>query len=262
MTEMTALDHAHKTMEATGDDAARLKFFERLGDSELFLLLTEEAQGDTLLPEIFDVASGRFALVFDRESRLAGFADRPAPYAALSGRVIARMLSEQGIGLGLNLDVAPSSMLIPGDALGWLARTLDNAPDQVEARIKTVSQPSDLPENLLSALDTKLATATGLAEAAYLVAIDYDGGGRGHLLGFVGARAGSETALAGAANEALTFSGIDAAAMDVGFFSSSDPMVDRLVRHGLRFDLPVPAQKKTTTRTAPGSNPDQPPILR
>ena len=46
MTETTALDAAHSAMTADPqDDAARLRFFERLADSELFLLLTGRGEG-------------------------------------------------------------------------------------------------------------------------------------------------------------------------------------------------------------------------
>ena len=51
MTDQTPLDTAHTAMDATpDDDAARLRFFERLADSELFLLLQGEATGDSLSP--------------------------------------------------------------------------------------------------------------------------------------------------------------------------------------------------------------------
>ncbi|MBJ6371345.1 SseB family protein [Sedimentitalea arenosa] len=263
MTDTTVLDRAHAAMEeAGGGDAARLRFFERLGDCELFILLTEEARGDSLSPEIFDVADGRFVLGFDLEARLAAFAGRPAPYAALSGRVVARMLAAEGLGLGLNLDVAPSATLIPAEAMGWLAQTLDHAPDEVEARIDSVGAPRGLPETLLGALDAKLASAVGLAEAAYLVGVTYAEGGTGHLLAFVDAREGAEAALAKAAGEALTFSGIEAGAMDVGFFASQDPMAARLAAHGLRFDLPQPETAAPADRPGPGRDPDRPPILR
>ena len=44
MTEETPLDAAHAAMEAAPeDDAARLRFYERLADSELFLLLRRGA---------------------------------------------------------------------------------------------------------------------------------------------------------------------------------------------------------------------------
>ncbi|WP_372574506.1 SseB family protein [Ruegeria jejuensis] len=262
MTEQTALDVAHAAMEQDGaDDAARLRFFERLADSELFLLLTQEAQGDEISPELFDVADGRFVLVFDREERLARFAGRPAPYAALSGRVLAGMLAGQGVGLGLNLDVAPSAQLIPGEAVDWLLDTLAQQPDQVEGHIAELHAPAGLPERLLTALDAKLATAAGLAQSAYLVGVTYQGGGRGHLLAFVDAPEGAREALAKAASEALTFSGIEAGSMDVGFFAASDPMAAKLARHGLRFDLPQP-EPLATAPAAPGMDPEKPPVLK
>ena len=58
MSEMTPLDTAHAAMQsAPDDDAARLRFFERLADAELFLLLTKEARDERLSPEVFDVRS-------------------------------------------------------------------------------------------------------------------------------------------------------------------------------------------------------------
>ncbi|WP_425081079.1 SseB family protein [Ruegeria arenilitoris] len=262
MTDATALDAAHATMEANPqDDAARLRFFERLADSELFLLLAEEAQDENILPELFDVADGRFVLAFDRHDRLARFAERPVPYVALSGRVLSTMLAGQGIGLGLNLEVAPSSMLIPAEALGWLATTLEHAPEEVQQRLAEFLPPKGMPDDLLTALDTKLATAVGLAEAAFLVGTKTEEGGMGHLLGFVGAVEGAEPALAKAASEALTFSGIEAGAMDVGFFGPHDPASAALARVGLRFDLPQP-EARVIEQVTPGSDPDKPPILK
>lgn len=262
MTETTALDAAHTAMETNPeDDVARLRFFERLADCELFLMLTEEAQGDNISPELFDVADGRFVLAFDREDRLAQFAGTPAPYVALSGRVLSSMLAGQGIGLGLNLEVAPSSMLIPAEALGWLATTLDHGPTEVEEKLAEFLSPKGLPESLLSALDTKLSTAVGLAQAAYLVGTKSERGAHGHLLGFIGAVDGAQSALAKAASEALTFSGIEAGAMDVGFFATDAPAAALMAKVGLRFDLPQP-EVRAVERAAPGSDPDKPPVLK
>ncbi len=263
MTEMTPLDLAHAAMEAAPeDDAARLRFFERLADSELFVLLDKEPEGDRISPDVFDTGEGQFVLVFDREERLAQFANRIVPYAALSGRVIAQMLAGQGIGLGVNLEVAPSSILIPDAAMGWLAETLAHAPGEVEAAITEVHPPRGLPEVLLTALDAKLATAGGLAKMAYLAAVTYEGGGSGHLLAFIGAKDGAESALAKAVGEALTFSGIEAGALDVGFFAASEEMSGRLARVGLRFDLPEPEQGQSYQPQIPGSDPAKPPRLK
>ena len=76
MTELTPLDLAHAAMEAAPeDDAARLRFFERLADSELFILLDKEPEGERISPQVFDTGEGQFVLVFDRQERLAQFAD-------------------------------------------------------------------------------------------------------------------------------------------------------------------------------------------
>jgi hypothetical protein len=65
-----------------------------------------------------------------------------------------------------------------------------------------------------------------------------------------------------AANEALTFSGIEAGSIDVGFFDSADPLVGSLAVCGLRFDLPDPVQGQKTSMSAPGMDRDKPPLLR
>ncbi|MYM56991.1 SseB family protein [Thalassovita mangrovi] len=263
MSDLTALDAAHAAMEADeANAAARLRFYERLADSELFLLLSEEPVDENVSPELFELSDHAFVLVFDREDRLAQFVGRPAPYAALSGRVIAGLLDGQGIGLGVNLEVAPSSILIPPEAVTWLSETLGHAPDEAEARIEEIGRPAGLPEALLEALDSKLVTATGLAHSAYLAAATYEGGARNHLLAFVDAVPGAEDALAKAVSEALTFSGIEAGALDVSFVRASDPLAAKLAQWGLRFDLPQPEEVQELGRAAPGSDPDKPPILR
>lgn len=261
MTDLTPLDTAHAGMEAAPeDDTARLRFYERLADSELMLLLTEEARDDTANPRLFETSSGTFVLAFDREDRLTRFTGEPVPYLALSGRSLAGMLAGQGVGLGLNLDVAPSEILIPAGALDWLTDTLTHAPDVIDGDIAELRAPGNLPDHLLAALDTKLATTSGLADHAYLAGTLDAQGGVGHVLAFIGAPDKAQPALAAAVGEALTFSGIEAGTLDVAFFKASDPIAARLARTGLRFDLPKPPEPQT--RPAPGSNPDKPPILR
>ncbi len=263
MTEHTPIDAAHAAMTAApDDDTPRLRFYERLAASELFVLLEGEAEGDKITPQLFDAEGTQYVLAFDREERLAGFAGPAAPYAALSGRVTAGLLAANNLGLGLNLEVAPSAILLPPDAMAWLDTTLGNAPKDVEAKVESLTAPKGLPDSLIEAIDEKLATATGLARYACLVGVTYAGGGSGHMLGFVGALPHAESALAQAASEALTFSGIEAGAMDVAFFRADDPMAERLARTGLRFDLPQPEDLSERTRPAPGSDPAKPPILK
>lgn len=260
MSDMTPLDEAHAAMSADdGDDAARLRFYERIADSELFMLLEAEPDGDQITPVVFDDG---YLMVFDRSERLAAHVGSPAPYVALSGRAIAGMLEGQDLGLAVNLGVAPSEILLPAGAMAWLRDTLAQEAGAVEARIDSVLPPKGLPETLIAAIDAKLATATGMAAGAFLVGVEYTGGGRGHLLAFVGAIPRAQDALVRAASEALTFSGIEAGAMDVGFFAPDDPTVPKLAKVGLRFDLPQGEGLQHTPRMPPGSDPSKPPILK
>ena len=79
MIEETALDRAHAAMQAAPEsDAARLGFYERLADSELFLMLAEDpsVSDDQVTPEIFELNDASYVLVFDREERMAAFSGR------------------------------------------------------------------------------------------------------------------------------------------------------------------------------------------
>ncbi len=260
---MTPLDTAHAAMEAAPEDAsARLKFYDRLAGAELFLLLEEEPVGDQIRPQIFPVEGESFALVFDLEERLTAFAEGPAPFAALSGRALTGLLAGQGIGLGVNLGVAPSSILVEAASVAWLAETLEQTPDEVEDKAEAFSAPAGLPEALLEALDARFAAAEGLAKMAYLVGATYAGGRCGHLVAFIDAVPGVEPALARTVADALTFSGIEAGSLDVGFFRASDPVAVSLARVGLRFDLPVAPKVEAVAPSAPGMDPSAPPKLR
>lgn len=262
MTDPTPLDTAHALFEATPNDASlRLRFFERLADSELFLLLQGEAVGDSLSPEVFEVEDGKYVLVFDREERLAEFVEGSAHHAVLSGRVMAKMLAGQGIGLGVNLGVAPSSTLLPAEALEWLADMLENAPDEVMARPVSVEAPTGVSQAMLQAIDTKLASAAGLAETAYLVTAEFEENRRGLMLAIIDALPAAQGALAKAVGEVVMFGDENAGGLDVAFFAASEPVCAMLAKVGLQFELPK-REIEAHAPAGPGRDPNNPPILR
>jgi hypothetical protein len=162
----------------------------------------------------------------------------------------------------VNLGVAPSSFLISAGAVDWLAATLGHAPAEVEAKPVSFHAPGGLPDRLIEGLDAKLARAGGLAMAALLAGVSYADGRRGHMLAFVGTVPGAESALARAAAEALTFSGVDAGEMDVTFLAPDESALVPLSRVALRFDLPMPALPEPVTPVAPGMDPDRTPRLK
>lgn len=236
---MTPLDKAHSLMENNADDASlRLGFYERLADSEMFLLLEEEPNGDRFKPMIFELEGGSFALIFDRSDRLVEFSETPSPFIALSGRVIVSLLHGKGIGLGINLTVASSSMLLPKENVDWLEETLSMRPKEVNEQLVGASAPVHLPEVLIKSIDMKLAMMQGLAKRAYLGEIEYASGIKSHVIAFVDALPEAENSIAAAISEALIFSGVAAGTLDVLFINSSDKICTILEKVGLRFDLP------------------------
>lgn len=261
----TRLDHAHSAMQAAPeDDAARLRFYEALADAELYVALEREPENDRAEPRILTLEEGRFALAFDTEERLAAFSRAPAAHLVLPGRVLARLLADEGLGLGLNLGVAPSEFLLPADAVQWLVRILDQGPDTRTGIPTEIGPPAGLPDRLLQALDAKLAGLAGLARAAHLVAVRYEDGRSGHLLAFQGAPARAEQALAKAVSEAVIFSGVDQAALDVAFLPEDSPLMPRFEAVSLRFDLPEPQEEtvQVLAPSAPGMDPKRPPRLK
>ena len=74
-----------------------------------------------------------------------------------------------------------------------------------------------------------------MATAAWLAAVDWSDGSRGHLLAFVGARPGSEEPLAAGINAAVALSGSDGVRLDVTFLGEGDPVLERIARVALRF---------------------------
>ncbi|MFV2037998.1 MAG: SseB family protein [Paracoccaceae bacterium] len=262
MTDLSPLDRAHAAMMKHPDDRrARIGFYASLSGAELFLLLNREAAHDTLDARIFPVDGADLALVFDTEARLAAFCDDGAPYAALSGRAVAQMLAGHGIGLGVNLGVAPSAIVIPAAALRWLSDTLSDRVTTARGMPREILPPHDVAEPILLALDAKLALAAGLARCAYLVGASYDDAPDGILLAFIDAIDGSEPALTQVVSQALIFSAPKTTHIDVVFFKSTNPICARLAKVGLRFDMPAVAAPPSGA-AAPGLNPDKPPRLR
>lgn len=259
----TPLDAAHAAMQ-TGGEAAALAFYRQLADATLFLLLEREAEGERIQPRVFDLEDGPVLLAFDAEERLAGMGDDPLPYAALPGRIIAQHLARQGVSLGLNLGTgAPSEVMLPPDAMSFIAERLGAGPEETEARVEAFVPPQGLPAALDDALRFTLAGAAGLAEAAILAGVRYEGGRRGHVLAVIGARPEAEEPLARAMAEAIAFSGVDAAELDVTFLAADAPALPALVRAGLVFEVPLPeAPPAPPAPMPPGSDPAKPPRLR
>lgn len=260
---LTVLDNAWQAAIAVPDgDPAWLRFYARLADGELFVLLEREASATRIEPRVFALEDGPMVVAFDTAERLAAFTGMPAPYAALPGRALIDMLAQADppLSLGLNLGVAPSSRHLPPELLAWLATALAQRPQEVFDKIAEFLPPADIAEPLLAEIDARLARAGGLAAGAWLVAARFDGDALGHLLVVIDPALGVEPMLARALGEALTFSDHRPGRLDVAFLGADDPVLARIARVGLRFDLPQP--ESAAVSGPPGADPERPPRLR
>lgn len=264
MSETTVLDLLHQaTVAAPDDDAARVRFYERIADTELFVLLQSERDEADLAPQEFALEDGVFIMAFDRDDRLSAFADAPAPYAAIPGRAVVLAIAGSGTGLGLNVGVAPSSFLMPAAAVDWLADVLTTAPVETEAAIARFLPPRGVPATFFATLTPRLAAMAGLAGGAILANAEFRDGRAGHVLAFVDPGSGAEPALAKAVSEALAFSGVDAGSIDVIFVTAGSTAARAIGAVGQVIELPQPARPESVKRSAgPGTDPDRPPRLK
>lgn len=254
MAESPLARAARLSLMRPDDDAARLRLYEVLSGAELVLPLAAEAEaGEEVTPETLEAGGRTHVLAHDGVAAFAG--GEPRPTATLSGLALAQMLEGQGVGLALRLGGLAEPLLLAPEALDWLARNLAAGPERVEARPLALHPPKGLPAPLLAALDRRLAQGEGLARAAWLAAVEWSDGSRGHLLAFVGARRGSEEPLAAGINAAVALSGAEGLRLDVTFLAEDDPVIERLARVALRFDLEDPA-------AGPDGRPPGPPRLR
>ncbi len=265
MDEATPLDLAHAAMAAApGAEGPRRAFLGQLLAAELFLLVEREVEGATVAPRVFPVEEGPLVLAFDREDRLAAFAGAPVPYAALPGRALVPMLAAQGLGLGLNLEVAPSAELLTPAAVAWLAARLDEvaalSPAAAALSAEALGPPADGDAALAAALAPVLARASGLVAAAWLVSAPLPAGGRGPLLVLAGAAPGAEATLARAVAEAALF-GAAGAALSLVVLPPGDALARAAARIGLAIEMP-PRTPPAPPAAAPGLDPARPPILR
>lgn len=238
---MTPLDQAHRQMEENPDQPApRLRFYERLVATELFTVLDAIPEGDSISPRTFSVEAQNYVLVFDLAERLVEFTSARTPFAAMPGRDLVALLAGQGIGLGVNLGLASSAILIPPDAVEWLQGLLANEATGTSDVPRGFHRPVLANDDLVAAIGRKLAVMVGLANSAHLVGVTYENGRRGLLLGFIGARLQARSALTAAVNEVISFYGREAT-VDVGFFDGSERTCERMQDVGIRIDIPEPA---------------------
>jgi len=127
---MKKLNKAFKEMSQNPEsNDARLNYYGVLADTNLFLLLEHEPSNEILEPKSIELDGNRFALAFDCEENLSEFYGEAAEFAQVTGRVLAKMLSEEKMGLGINLGISEGELLLPFDVIEWFVSLLDETPN-------------------------------------------------------------------------------------------------------------------------------------
>lgn len=224
----TELDLARQRARVGGDDPkAQLQFNHCFADTELFLLLECAAKPNAISPLLFPVEGVSYGLVFDLPERLAEFSEIPVDYIALPGRAIVALLADRGVGIGLNLGVAPSSYLMPPAAVDWMARILDQPMGPGSAPIRSLAEPGQVPSSLIQTIGNILAQAHAPPGTVYLARATYADGDSGHLLVVVGLPDGAEPILRQTLAETISFAGLDIGRFDLIFVEPGTELADR-----------------------------------
>ncbi len=219
---MTPLDSLCATPFHEADAPARAAVLRRLADTLLYAALAGEAEGQRAELLRLNGPEGPLALACDSDDRLAGFFGRPVDYAAMPGRVLARMLAEAGVALLVNPG-APSEMLIDSEMLSWLVTALSSGPDAGEDAARLSPPDAGAAAAFLPALGERLADMAGLAQAAVLTRATWADGRQGHLLLVQGAEPAHEPAIAKAIGELAAFLPPLPGGLDVSFAPLTPP---------------------------------------
>jgi hypothetical protein len=202
-----------------------------------------------------------YVAAFDTEERLAAFAGRIAPYAALSGPDARAAPRPRGLGLALNPE-APRPPDAPAARRGGLARR--------RARGATGRGDGAARGGASAGRPARRAPRRARRQARHGHGASRATPGsppspmpaaarpspRGRRRGALGA----EPAIARADRRGADLLGSGGRELDVDFLPMADPAVARIAKVGLRFDLRRRSRRAAPAR--PGMDPDRPPRLR
>ena len=241
---------------------ARLKYYGVLADTNLFLLLEQEPSNEILEPKFIQLEGNNFALAFDSEENLSEFYGEAAAFAEVTGRVLAKMLLEEKIGLGINLGVSEGELLLPWEIIEWFVNVLDEAPNLVQITPKKFLRAEAFPEILFKALQEKLMPAVGLFDEIWICAAEYNEDETSHLICLMGAQKPAEQAMIKSIKEVLSFSDINLGNTDVAHFNYDDEACSKIREVGIKLEFPEVSEVKNATRDVKNKAALEPPKLR
>ena len=184
-------------------------------------------------------------LVFDTEERLATWTDAPIDYVGLTGRQLFEMFDgEQQV--ALNIGVAPSSVVIPAEMVGWLHERAVEAGESDEIPAGTaleVTAPPNLETEIIARIAARIAGLRKEVDEAVFFSLGTDAvqdeSERRVVLGVAVSQDGLRDAEAVAEALAETARGAfdGSRPVEVALLSASSPLMEKARKVGL--NLPV-----------------------
>ena len=260
---MKQLNKAFEEMSRNPENNdARLNYYGVLADANLFLLLEQEPRNEILEPKFIQLEGKNFALAFDSEENLSEFYGEAAAFAQITGRVLAKMLLDEKIGLGINLGVSEGELLLPYSVIEWFVSVLEETPDVVQNSPKKFLSANAFPEIMLKVLQEKLAPAVGLFDEIWICGVEYDEDEFSNLICLIGAQKPAEQAMIKSIKEVLSFSDINLGNTDVAQFNYDDEACSIIREIGIKLEFPQVPKLKSAAKGQKNKATLRPPRLR
>ncbi|MGB0799441.1 MAG: SseB family protein [Planktomarina sp.] len=258
----TSLQAAFEAMTRQPDDQARrITYLERLVDAELTLALEgDDTSGDNVSPKVLADHDHTYVLAFEGEDRLATYFGDETQCLTLSGRNLVSMLTETGLGIAMNAEKLSDAFLVDPESVAWLSNVINDSAEETEENIVQVFPAPEISTAHFTMLSQKLAAAQGLADYACLATADYGSDRLVPLIFIVGANPGAHVALTKSFAEFRGFAAEEGATWDIGFCEPDAEILTKLLRVGIKIDIPKP--EPAITPKVPGADPNKPPILK
>ena len=254
----TRMDRAYQHMQSLPDnDTAGLRFYETFSDANLSVLINAD-----LSMQVFETSQGKIVLAFDTDDRMAEFVSEPTEFMKIPGRELVMRLLGTDTGVGLNLNVAPTSQILTPEILVWLSDLLSVDSTLLQDQAVGFTANCQSSSDDIAAISSRLENFAGRVSAAYMCGISYSDGVTADALIVVDCDPSVEADLFTAVIETQKFAENNATDLAIKFITSSNPTLSEIRRIGQEIHIPKTIPSHPAQPKPPGMDPDKPPILR
>ena len=181
----TALDLAFERARSDTEDSGA--FYDALFATTIFMPIRNafDEEGNeggenamSIEPLVYEVEGAQTLLVFDTEERLARWATEPVNYVGIPGSTFFKMFQGE-LQVGVNLAVAPSSVVIPMEVVAWLHERAEGMVETEEVPAGSgmdVTAPPELSPEAVGRITAKLAGLRREVHEAIIFSLAIDAG--------------------------------------------------------------------------------------